>query len=74
MAIGRRTCYCNEKETEVEAVVDEQKKGRGKNAEIRHSFLRCSNSSNCDKSTFCRFVNPLTTRNPLELATTEVAS
>jgi hypothetical protein len=64
--IGKRTCHCTEKDIEVEAIVEEKKAPRG--GEARYAFLRCSGAAACDKSTFCRFVNPLTTRNPLELA------
>lgn len=67
--ITKRECYCAVRETTVEAVVEESRKGKGKDAGVRHAFLRCSQSKECPKSTFCRFVNPLTTRNPLSLDT-----
>lgn len=69
--IGKRMCYCMEKDTQVEAIVEEKRSGRGREAEKQVRFLRCSAAGACERSTFCRFVNPLTTRNPLSLETAE---
>jgi hypothetical protein len=65
--ISKRECYCSVLEESVEAIVEESSAGRGKGAAVRRAFLRCSRSGVCSKSAFCRFVNPLTTRNPLSL-------
>ncbi|MBN1257013.1 MAG: hypothetical protein JXA52_04840 [Planctomycetes bacterium] len=61
--ISKRECFCAEQQVTVEAIVEEKKK----TGELTYKFLRCGHSSKCCKSTFCRFVNPLTTRNPLEI-------
>jgi hypothetical protein len=71
--IAKRQCYCTETTRTVQAVVEEARKGRGKDAEVRYSFLKCLGSADCSKATFCRFVNPLTVRNPLEIQAPEPA-
>lgn len=61
----KRTMYCTLKETNVEAMVMEKRQGRGANATTTDMPLSCQNAKSCERTTFCRFVNPLTTRVPL---------
>lgn len=65
--ISRQQVYCSEQDKHIEALVEEKKAGRGKNAAVKRTVLNCTNVLNCPRTTFCRFVNPLTTRNPLRL-------
>ena len=69
--VGKRACVCQAKKATVQALVQETKKGKGKNVEVSYKVLSCDNSRTCEKSLFCRFVNPLTTRVPLEVAAAE---
>lgn len=50
--------FCQEKKKNVEALVE--KKGGICNP------MTCTEMLSCAATTFCRFVNPLTTRNPLK--------
>ena len=65
--ISKKACFCQLTEHRVEAIVEELVKGRGKARETIATILDCTASTKCSKSSFCRFVNPLTTRNPLEI-------
>ncbi len=64
---NKRRCWCTLIGQEVEAIVEETRKGRGAKAERVYTFYTCAHAGRCDRTAFCRFVNPLTTRNPLEL-------
>ncbi len=55
--ISKKTMFCSEKSEMVEALAETVK---GKVAAVG-----CSNMVSCEATRFCRFVNPLTTRNPL---------
>lgn len=55
--LSQKKFYCQEKKKTVEALVDT----KGKESCI----MNCNDMLFCDGTTFCRFVNPLTTRNPL---------
>lgn len=58
--IAQERHYCQEKAKAVDVLVE--KKG-GKSA-----VVGCNHMLFCDGTTFCRFVNPLTNRNPLSAA------
>lgn len=65
--MAKRPMFCTEKNMEVEALVQEKKSGRGSAATVSYAPLTCQNAKNCERTTFCRFVNPLTTRIPLTM-------
>ncbi len=54
---------CEIRGADVEITMIKMKKARQKNAVL--TPFRCQHSSECAKSSFCRFVNPLTTRLPV---------
>lgn len=56
--IEKKEMHCQERNMAVEALV-EKKKGRDATP------ISCTRMMECDRTTFCRFVNPLTTRTPL---------
>jgi len=58
--IKKEKAFCAEKNEAVEAIV---RGGRGGSREA----VSCTCMARCAKTTFCRFVNPLTTRNPLQV-------
>ncbi|MFH0910376.1 MAG: hypothetical protein V1918_02550, partial [Planctomycetota bacterium] len=51
----------------VTVLMEETYKSRDKDLPPIRTFYNCDEAGLCDKTFFCRFVNPLTTRNPLEL-------
>ncbi len=63
--IGKKKCFCDTKAIEVMAIVEEISKTRKKSDGTIITYLNCDNAKSCDKETFCKFVNPLTTRIPL---------
>ncbi|MHC4884568.1 MAG: hypothetical protein ACYTGH_05730 [Planctomycetota bacterium] len=71
MAIDKKTVYCMAAEKSVEAIVEEVTKGRGKNAETTQIFLNCMDTSDCNKESYCKFINPLSTRCPLAMSSEE---
>lgn len=63
--IAKETLHCQELKQDVEALVEQKTVGKGKAAEVQKHAVSCTRMLTCDRTTFCRFVNPLTTRNPL---------
>lgn len=59
------TGRCEVRDREVEIMVVRLKKSKQKAAVL--TPMRCNCSGECPRSTFCRFVNPLTTRLPVDL-------
>lgn len=57
--------YCEIRGAEVEIVLVKMKGGRRKTATPLP--LRCQGAAQCAKGSFCRFVNPLTTRLPVDI-------
>ncbi len=56
---------CEIRGSEVEILMVTLKKAKQK--EGIKTPVRCQSSAGCAKSSFCRFVNPLTTRVPVDL-------
>lgn len=56
--ISKENIFCQELKGTVEVLV-ESKKGKVRNP------VSCTKAFECSRTTFCRFVNPLTTRIPL---------
>lgn len=56
--IEKKDLFCQLREENVEALVENK---RGKEP----TPVSCTKMIECDRTAFCRFVNPLTTRNPL---------
>ncbi len=50
--------YCSEKNEEVDVLVEITPR--------KKEIAACNNMLYCEATTFCRFVNPLTVRNPLQ--------
>ncbi|MHC4870827.1 MAG: hypothetical protein ACYTFY_03185 [Planctomycetota bacterium] len=71
--IDKKECFCSLQEKNVTAIVEQISKGRGKGSETLTTFLNCDDSSTCNRESFCKFVNPLTTRIPLETITEQTA-
>jgi len=65
--VEKVTGHCEIAGDKVEIVMMRMKKPKQKGPATL-TPLRCLNSVNCAKSSFCRFVNPLTTRIPVDLA------
>ena len=63
--ILKQTAYCTVRNMTVETLVEETKVG-GRKATVQRTPLTCARMAECPRTTFCRFVNPLTTRVPLE--------
>lgn len=61
--------HCQLRDKDVEILFVKLKKGKQKEG-IR-TPLRCQSSGECPRSSFCKFVNPLTTRIPVEWGTGE---
>ncbi|MBN2712199.1 MAG: hypothetical protein JXR97_07145 [Planctomycetes bacterium] len=59
--ISKEEIFCHERKIKVEALVETKKKGK----EQLKTPISCTKMLECARTTFCRFVNPLTTRNPL---------
>jgi|GEM_PF-1873119 len=60
--------HCEIRGMNVEILMVAMKKTRQKAA--TKTPVRCQSASSCPKSSFCRFVNPLTTRIPVTFAGT----
>lgn len=56
--IEQEKMYCTEKAKEVDILVERTAR--------KKEIAACNNMLYCEATTFCRFVNPLTTRNPLK--------
>ncbi|MCX7934377.1 MAG: hypothetical protein N3A66_03860 [Planctomycetota bacterium] len=72
--IKKIKAHCSIRQTAVEALVEDSKARVGKETVLRRIPLSCGRVAECPKTTFCRFVNPLTTRNPLSLEEAEAES
>ncbi len=59
------TGHCQLRGGNVEILFVETGKGRGK--EGVKTPVRCQSSGECSRSAFCKFVNPLSNRIPVEL-------
>lgn len=59
------TGHCQLRDKDVEILFVKLKKSKQKEA-VR-TPMRCQNSGECPRSSFCKFVNPLTTRIPVDL-------
>lgn len=66
--LKKEELLCTEKGCRVTAYVEEKTSRRGGKIVRETNALSCSGMTKCPRTTFCRFVNPLTTRNPLDLA------
>ncbi len=65
--IIKQQVLCREKNIMVEALLEERNiRVKGKITKTR-TPLSCTRMTECSGKLFCRFVNPLTTRNPLEI-------
>ena len=65
--IIKQQVMCREKDIMVEALLEERTiRVKGKATKTR-TPLSCTRMADCSGKLFCRFVNPLTTRNPLEI-------
>ena len=62
--IEKRKLHCSLKNKTVESLVEIRKAKSGQPGE-EVLPLNCVAAMTCPRTTFCRFVNPLTTRNPL---------
>lgn len=63
--IVQEKMFCTEKEKNVDVLLEITAR--------KKDIAACNNMLYCEATTFCRFVNPLTTRNPLkEIDTIEV--
>ncbi len=56
--IVQEKMYCTEKNIEVDVLKEITSR--------KKDIAACNNMLYCEATTFCRFVNPLTTRNPLK--------
>ncbi|MCC8190707.1 MAG: hypothetical protein LIP77_08750 [Planctomycetes bacterium] len=66
------TGHCEIRNQQVELLMVVLKKAKHKPGS--RTPLRCQSSGECPKSSFCRFVNPLTTRIPVNLDSAAEAS
>ena len=57
--------HCEIRGCQVEILMVKLKKAKQKNGSL--TPIRCQSSGECAKSSFCKFVNPLTTRIPVNL-------
>lgn len=65
--VHKEECFCEIRNGTVVAIVEESPTGRGRSRRITRHPIACTGVGSCPRTTFCRFVNPLTTRNPLRL-------
>ncbi len=65
--IVKQQVYCSEKGIWVEALLEERTVRAGGDTVTTRTPLSCTRMAECSRTLFCRFVNPLTTRNPLEI-------
>ncbi len=68
--LKKKKIYCGERKALVDALVDEKIL---KNGTVEVTVMSCMDTAVCARTTFCRFVNPLTVRNPLDPAAKEAA-
>lgn len=61
--IQKEQMHCKERGTAVDVLVEVKQAGR---AGSTRTCLNCMAMTGCAPTAFCRFVNPLTTRSPLE--------
>jgi hypothetical protein len=58
------TAHCQHRNSDVEILFVDLKKGKAK--ESAKTPIRCQSSAECPKSAFCKFVNPLSNRIPVD--------
>ncbi len=58
--------FCEIQNQQVEILMIKVKKGKSK--EETRTPVRCQNAGSCQRGSFCRFVNPLTTRLPVDFS------
>jgi hypothetical protein len=63
--IRKEQAFCTERRVVVEALLEETRVGKAKTAQ--KVPLACTRMGECAKTAFCRFVNPLTMRVPLQM-------
>ncbi len=61
--IEKRKMHCTLQNKQVDSLVEIRKARSAKAGEAMP--INCERAFECSRTTFCRFVNPLTTRNPL---------
>lgn len=61
--LAKNSFFCQEKQKNVKALVDKKT--------AHQAPMTCTEMLSCAATTFCRFVNPLTTRNPLRAISPE---
>mgnify|MGYP001809931862 CR=1 FL=1 len=66
MAISKMDCFCSLKDTTVTAMVNLYRTGKGAKASEQATIIMCDGAAKCGKTDYCKFVNPLSNRNPLE--------
>lgn len=59
------TGHCQIRNSDVVLLFVDLKKGKSKDG--TKTPIRCQNSGDCPKSSFCKFVNPLSNRIPVDL-------
>lgn len=62
------TGHCQERGHEVDILFVNLKKGKTKQG--AKTPIRCQSANECPRSTFCKFVNPLTNHIPVDMETT----
>lgn len=65
--IQKEQMHCTERRSTVEVLVEIRNPGKGTG---NRTCLNCLAMAGCAPTAFCRFVNPLTTRSPLEALST----
>lgn len=65
--IQKEQMHCKERGTAVDVLVEIRQTGK---AAPTRTCLNCMAMTGCAPTSFCRFVNPLTTRSPLEVLST----
>ena len=58
--------FCEIRRSEVEILMVKMRKAKGGDNAL--TPLRCQSAAECPKSSFCRFVNPLTNRLPVRFS------
>lgn len=68
MELFEKACgMCEVRGEQVEILMLRHKKGKQKQGAL--TPFRCQSSADCPRGSFCRFVNPLTTRIPVNFGT-----
>ncbi len=64
--------HCHERNHNVDILFVNLKKGRAKQG--AKTPIRCQSANECARSTYCKFVNPLTNHIPVDMETVATAS